>query len=81
MAYTQADLDALKKAKASGALTVEYAGRRTTFRSLAELNSIIADIERELSPSTATPSHTVGVYSSGKQTSVLDRGCYPRRGW
>lgn len=70
MAYTQDDLDALKAALASGAATVEYQGKRVTFRSPAEIRGIIADIERELSTAT-TPATTVGVYDSGLQRGNL----------
>lgn len=71
-AYTQADLDALRAAYVSGVLEVEYAGRRTRFQSSASLRAIIAEVEAVVSPSTATPGRTVGAYSSGLQTGVLD---------
>lgn len=48
MAYSQADLDKLKRALASGVQTVEYNGRRTTFRSQAELMQAIATVEAEV---------------------------------
>lgn len=50
MAYTQAHLDALEQAKATGVLTVAFEGRTTTFRSIAEIDRVIADIRRELYP-------------------------------
>ncbi|MBR7961412.1 hypothetical protein KDW41_13260 [Burkholderia vietnamiensis] len=37
MAFTQNDLIAVERAIASGALTVEYNGKKTTFRSIADL--------------------------------------------
>jgi hypothetical protein len=37
MAYSQADLDTLDKAIASGALSLELAGRKVTYRSVDEL--------------------------------------------
>ncbi|RQZ24175.1 hypothetical protein DIE14_21930 [Burkholderia sp. Bp9017] len=37
MAFTQNDLIAVERAIASGALTVEYNGKKTTFRSVQEL--------------------------------------------
>ncbi|MBR8429392.1 hypothetical protein KDW37_01500 [Burkholderia cenocepacia] len=37
MAFTQNDLVAVERAIASGALTVEYNGKKTTFRSIADL--------------------------------------------
>lgn len=51
MAWTQADLDALKAVKAKGVLTVEYTDQRVTYRSLAEIDSVIADMEAELGTS------------------------------
>lgn len=37
MVYTQADLDNLDKAIASGALSLELAGRKVTYRNVDEL--------------------------------------------
>ncbi|MCG0577047.1 phage head-tail joining protein [Burkholderia cenocepacia] len=37
MAFTQNDLVAVERAIASGALTVEYNGKKTTFRGIADL--------------------------------------------
>ena len=50
MAWTQAHLDVIKEAYASGVLTVTFEGRRTTYRSLDEMERVIAAIERELNP-------------------------------
>ena len=50
MAYTQAHLDALEEAKASGVLTVSFEGRTTTFRSIDEIDRVIADIKKQLNP-------------------------------
>lgn len=77
MAYTQAQLDALKAAYASGLLEVDYNGRRMRYQSRNEMRGIIAEIEAELTPSTATPSRTVGAFSSGLQSGVIDS----RPGW
>lgn len=52
MAYTQAQLDELKNARASGALVIDFDGKRVRFRNLAELDTIIATVERELAGST-----------------------------
>jgi len=50
VAWTQTDLDALRAAKATGALEVRYAdGRLVRYRTLAEIDRILADIERALS--------------------------------
>jgi hypothetical protein len=48
MATTQSQLDALLKARATGVLEVEVEGRRTRFRNLDEMNTIIAALERDL---------------------------------
>lgn len=48
MAYTQADVDALKKAIAGGYQSVEYAGRKVVFRSVRELRLALADAEAEV---------------------------------
>lgn len=48
MAYTQAQLDAIKKAYASGITRVSYDGNSTEYRSLADMRQIIATIEAEL---------------------------------
>jgi|DewCreStandDraft_4_1066084.scaffolds.fasta_scaffold338118_1 hypothetical protein len=50
MAWTQAHLDAIKEAYASGVLTVTFEGRSTTYRSLDEMERVIAAIEKELNP-------------------------------
>lgn len=48
MAWTQADVDALKAAIATGALEVRYAdGRYTKFRSLAEMKETLAMMQAE----------------------------------
>lgn len=44
----QAGLDQLLAARASGALSVEYNGRRVTYRSIADLNSAIAQQRAEI---------------------------------
>lgn len=43
MAMTDAELAAITAARNSGVTTVSYAGRTVTYRSLAELDKIIAD--------------------------------------
>jgi hypothetical protein len=49
MAYTQADLDSIRAAIISGALSVRYAdGRSVNYRSLDELRNIAREIEAEL---------------------------------
>jgi hypothetical protein len=46
--FTQAQLDAIKKAYASGVTRVSYDGKTTEYRSLAEMRQIIATIEADL---------------------------------
>ena len=45
MAYTQEQADNLRNAIAEGVTEVEFNGRRTRFRSLKEMRSILAEIE------------------------------------
>lgn len=47
--YTEAEIVALKKAIASGVLTVRHGETLTTFRSLAEMQEILAQMEAEVS--------------------------------
>lgn len=46
--FTQAQLDAIKRAYASGVTRVQYDGKSTEYRSLAEMREIIATIEADL---------------------------------
>jgi hypothetical protein len=48
MAFTSSDLDAINAAIATGELTVEYNGRRVTYRSMADLLQAKRVIEAEL---------------------------------
>lgn len=56
MAYTQADLQAVQRAIASGEMTVKHNGREVTYRSVAELraaeNRILADLAVQAQAST-----------------------------
>lgn len=53
MAYTQAQLDALDAALAAGVLTVEYDGRRTTYRSQQDMERQRAIMARQLAGAAA----------------------------
>ena len=55
MAHTQADLDAIKAAIASGEQSVEVGGRKVVYRSVDELRKARGDIAAELA-GTASPS-------------------------
>jgi hypothetical protein len=48
MAHTQAELDALKRAYAQGALEVEHEGRKVRYASGSDLERRIRQIEGEL---------------------------------
>jgi hypothetical protein len=48
MAYTQAQLEALQEALASGTLTVTYEGRSITYRSVQELQRAITVVQNSL---------------------------------
>ena len=53
MAWTQADIDTLRAAIASGATRVSYSGppaRSIDYRSLAEMREILALMEGEVTP-------------------------------
>ena len=54
MAYSQADIDALKRAIATGASKVRFSdNREATYRSLAEMKETLRDMEADVSPATA----------------------------
>ena len=46
--FTQAQLDTIKRAYATGVTRVTYEGKTTEYRSLAEMRQIIATIEADL---------------------------------
>lgn len=48
MAFTQSQLDAIKRAYATGVTKVSYEGKTTEYRTLAEMRQIIATIEADL---------------------------------
>jgi hypothetical protein len=53
--WTQADIDRLKEAVASGILTVRYdgpPGRTITYQSLGEMRALLAEMQRETRGST-----------------------------
>jgi uncharacterized protein involved in exopolysaccharide biosynthesis len=54
VAYTQADIDELKRVKASGALRAKFADREVEYRSLEELNQVLAEMEREVNGSASS---------------------------
>lgn len=69
MAYTQDDVDRLKKAIGSGARKVRFgsgdSAEETTFHSLDDMVKLLAMMEAEVTPSKAQPMRTVGHYHDG----------------
>jgi hypothetical protein len=55
MAWTGAELDALKRAYASGTLRVSYDGKTVEYGSEADLIRRIRTIEREITADAGTP--------------------------
>ena len=54
MAYTTAQRDDLQAAIASGVQTVTWRdGRSSTYHSLEQMRALLAEIERQLNPTTA----------------------------
>lgn len=65
MAWTSADLDAIKAAMAKGERTVSFADRSVTYRSVEELLRVKAEIEAELTAATTRPRQWIGVAGKG----------------
>jgi hypothetical protein len=55
MTWSQAELDALRKAYASGTLRVSYEGRSVEYGSAADLLQRIRTIEREMATAEGRP--------------------------
>lgn len=65
-ATVEAELDALKAARAKGVLEVEFADQRTRFASGEDLAGRIAALERELATLTGTRrTHRLALFSKG----------------
>ena len=63
--WTQADIDALKVAIASGVLSVSYAGpptRTITYQSLDAMRSLLAEMVRQVN---STPAYRRVAFSKG----------------
>lgn len=65
MAYTQAQIDALKKAIASGVLTVRHGDEQVTYRSLAEMQAALKAMEGEVNPDSVAMRRTVAGFNRG----------------
>lgn len=57
MATTQAELDALRAARNRGVLSVGHGDKRVQYRSLAEMDRLIARMERELAGTSRPKNH------------------------
>lgn len=51
MAWTQADIDALKDALKRGVRSYSIHGRQVSYHSVAEMQSLLAQMEAEVNPS------------------------------
>lgn len=67
LAAKQARLEALRKARDSGALTVMHNGESVTYRSLSEIERIISTLEGEIGTAAGTTPtrRTYGAYRRG----------------
>lgn len=62
MAWTQTDIDKLRRAIGSGALKVRFDGEEVTFRSLSEMKDLLAMMERDVLGD-STPRVSVATFS------------------
>lgn len=65
MPFTQTQIDILKAAIAEGALTVKYADKEVTYRSLAEMRQILDMMEAEVNPSTRPSKRRYAEFDKG----------------
>jgi hypothetical protein len=66
--WTQADVDALKAAVASGVLTVSYAGppaRSITYQSTKEMRELLADMVAQVSAAQGGVTYRLAATSKG----------------
>lgn len=74
----EAEIHAVRAALGTGALSVEYEGRKVTYRSLSEMTRTIAQLERELAAATnvALPNRRkYAEFHRGYRTPPGDSGC------
>jgi len=64
MAWTAAQRDALQAAIASGVLTVTFGNRSTTYQSLEQMRALLAEMERDLNPTSVYP-YRLAAHSKG----------------
>lgn len=68
MAYTTTDLQAIERAIASGARTVEFAERKVEYRSVAELIRARDEIRAALTPRTVPLGRSWTAVQDGRNT-------------
>ncbi len=66
MAYTQTEIDTLKSAIASGALTVRFDDLTTTYRDLDEMSEILGKMEKEVNEDAGTRRRRITYIKSKK---------------
>jgi hypothetical protein len=64
MSYTQTQIDAMRAAIATGAMKVRMNGEEVTYRTLAEMRSVLAEMERDVTASTR-PTHFNPAFDRG----------------
>ena len=74
MAFTQTQYDALTDAISQGALTVKYADKEVTYRSLDEMIRIKGMMEHDLGLTKNTSRAIKSSYKSGLNSSVQQDG-------
>lgn len=63
MAYTQADLDTLQAAIASGTLSIRHGDKEKRFQSLAEMRALRNEMQREIATASGTSRTTYASFS------------------
>ena len=61
MSYTQSQLDALKKALATGERRVSFGDKTVEYRSVEELQAAIRTVEAEIARGSGTPKRQIRV--------------------
>ena len=65
VAYTEADLTAIRAARLRGVRTVQYSDRSMTYSSDAEMKQVEQDILKELNAASRRPKQSIGIATKG----------------
>lgn len=65
VAYTEADLTAIRTARMRGTRSVQYGDRSVVYTSDAEMKAVEQDILKELNAGNRRPKQSIGVASKG----------------